>query len=331
MDAICYLKGFNLVAHELAHQWFGDNLTCASWQDIWINEGFASYFEYIALQNLRDQQDADNWMEAAMTRAFAETESIYVPAEDAENVSRVFDYGLTYKKGAILLHMIRHELNDDELFFEVMTEFSQRYTDSVASGDDFRQVLDEVSAMDFSCFFDQWYYGKGYPTFNLTWIQRNDSLILSSEQVTSSPETSLFKMTYDLRVVTDMGEEDFRIFQEANQEEFALPVSGVVEKVLFDPTRKLLARSNVRRDFPDELVYQVRNNPFSEAFTISLPEPSGTYTFALYDLNGVKLAEAGLMNLDTTIDMTGYPDSTYLLVISTSQGVFQEKVVKVSN
>jgi aminopeptidase N len=53
---------FTLVAHELAHMWFGDNITCASWQDIWINEGFASYFEYLALQNLRSQEDADQWM-----------------------------------------------------------------------------------------------------------------------------------------------------------------------------------------------------------------------------------------------------------------------------
>jgi aminopeptidase N len=59
--------GFYLVAHELAHQWFGDYITCGNWQDIWINEGFASYLEYIAAQELRDQEAADGWMANAMS------------------------------------------------------------------------------------------------------------------------------------------------------------------------------------------------------------------------------------------------------------------------
>ncbi|MEX0986567.1 MAG: M1 family metallopeptidase, partial [Bacteroidales bacterium] len=156
---------FTLVAHELAHQWFGDNITCGTWQDIWINEGFASYLEYIALENLYNQDAADGWMENAMSAAFGKTGSVYVPQEEAENVFRVFDYGLSYKKGAVLLHMIRYELNDDALFFDVLKSYTELYSDSVATAVDFREVLELKSGMDFTCFFDQWYYGTGYPNF----------------------------------------------------------------------------------------------------------------------------------------------------------------------
>ena len=70
---------FYLVAHELAHQWFGDHITCGNWQDIWINEGFASYFEYVAAQELLGQEAADSWMAGAMSVAFGETEgSVWV-------------------------------------------------------------------------------------------------------------------------------------------------------------------------------------------------------------------------------------------------------------
>jgi aminopeptidase N len=185
--------GFYLVAHELAHQWFGDHITCGNWQDIWINEGFASYLEYIAAQELRDQEAADGWMANAMSIALGETEgSVYVPAGEVDNTYRLFDYGLTYKKGAILLHMIRYHLNNDELFFAVLRSYLDQYGRGLATGDDFRGILESESQMDFSCFFEQWYYGEGYPRFNVHWSQRSDSLIVRSEQSTTAPAVTPF-------------------------------------------------------------------------------------------------------------------------------------------
>jgi len=158
--------GFYLVAHELAHQWFGDHITCGNWQDIWINEGFASYLEYIAAQELRDQEAADGWMANAMSIALGETEgSVYVPVDEVNNTYRLFDYGLTYKKGAILLHMIRYHLNNDSLFFTVLRTYLDRYGSGLATGDDFRGILESESNMDFSCFFEQCWNLKATWTF----------------------------------------------------------------------------------------------------------------------------------------------------------------------
>ena len=90
---------FYLVAHELGHQWFGDNVTCATWQDIWINEGFASYTEYLAYQNLVSQAYADGWMDSAHDWAMSLPDgSVYIPFDEATSVSRIFSNALSYKK-----------------------------------------------------------------------------------------------------------------------------------------------------------------------------------------------------------------------------------------
>ncbi|RLD24203.1 MAG: hypothetical protein DRI70_08495 [Bacteroidetes bacterium] len=191
---------FYLVAHELAHQWFGDYVMCGNWQDIWINEGFASYMEYIAGQLIRGQETANDWMTNAMSIALTESDgSVYVPEESVSDVNRLFDYGLTYKKGAVLLHMIRYHLNDDALFFNVLKTYLEQFGQGVALGEDFRSVLESVTGTDFSCFFDQWYYGEGFPRFKIQWYQVGDSLWITIEQTSSAPEvTPFFKTPFDL-------------------------------------------------------------------------------------------------------------------------------------
>ncbi len=125
------------MAHELAHQWFGDHVTCGNWQDIWINEGFASYMEFIAAQELLGQDEADEWMNNAMSIALRKTTgSVYVPEEEWRIPTVSLIMGSAYKKGAILLHMIRFILDDDPLFFRVLQDYLGHY--GSGSGPGFR-------------------------------------------------------------------------------------------------------------------------------------------------------------------------------------------------
>ena len=173
------LANFNflLVAHELAHQWFGDYVTCGSWQDIWINEGFASYAEYIACQYLQSQTNADLWMADAQTYVKSETDgSVFVPEAFSTDEERIFDYRLSYKKGAAIIHMIRGELQNDSLFFSILRDYLDRYKNDVATGEDFKEVLEEKSGRDFTAFFNQWFYGEGYPSITVNWKHEQDTL-----------------------------------------------------------------------------------------------------------------------------------------------------------
>ncbi len=321
---------FNLVAHELAHQWFGNSVTCGTWQDIWINEGFASYLEYIALENLISSKAANRWMDYAMNLAFGETESIYVPESEAENVSRVFDYGLSYKKGAVLLHMIRYELNDDALFFEVLKTYSETYRDSIATAVDFREILEEVSETDFTCFFDQWYYGKGYPTFNLVGSIKDDTLYIRSQQESSDTATPLFRMHFDLAVETSEGEQIFRLYQEKNDQVFTIPTTSFVYDIQFDPKKELLARSKSLLNQPDGKEYFMGPNPFEESIIFRFSNHTPGITLKLFDMEGKPIGNHEVLSNPYEMNLSELNDGPYILLINGPWGKRKEKIIKTS-
>ncbi len=233
--------GFGLVSHELGHMWFGDYVTCATWQDIWINEGFASYTEYVALENLQSATDANSWMNTAHTYAFEEpNKSVYIPFTEAFNESRIFNYRLSYKKGAAIIHMIRHEINDDDLFFASLRNYLSEYGDSVATGDDFKTSIEYSTGIDFDLFFDQWYYGKGYPRFDVEYTQVNDTLFMAVNQSTSSTETPVFQLFVDFKVYFSDGDTSLRLYQSNNFETFIIPLSKTVTNIIVDPNNWIL-------------------------------------------------------------------------------------------
>ncbi len=319
---------FTLVAHELAHMWFGDNVTCGTWQDIWINEGFASYFEYLALDALYGKQNASDWMEYAMNTALQENGSVYVPLEDAENEFRVFDYGLSYKKGAVLLHMIRYVLDNDGQFFGVLKSYSEKFTGKHATAAQFREVLDSISGIDFSCFFDQWYYGKGHPVFYLSWTSKNDTLYIQSLQESSSEETPLFRTPFDLEIQTMDGDQRIRLYQDRNEQLFTIPFASYITKIVFDPDKKLLAKGSVisKRAFENKIV--VGPNPFQESLMLSFFQSSDFDTLRVLDMNGKLLLSREIDSNPLQLDLGFLPDGPYLLVVEGELGSYREKIIK---
>jgi aminopeptidase N len=322
---------FGLVAHELAHQWFGDYITCGNWQDIWINEGFASYMEYVAAQYLKDQEAADDWMKNAMSIALSETEgSVYVPEEEVEDVYRLFSYGLSYKKGAILLHMIRFILDDDELFFQVLRTYLDRYQNGLATGSDFRAILEEVSELDFSCFFEQWYYGEGYPVFQLFWEQKGDSLFLRSEQ-TGTASTPLFQVPFELEIRNSNGQSHrVRLLQESDVDEFSLHVNAIVDRIIFDPDDNLLKTATVMQRIPSEQPFRFGPNPVSSKLTIQFPNVALIEEVRITNFSGQEIFIATDAENPLTLDLSTYADGPYLLELTSASETYKERIVKIS-
>ena len=123
--------------------------------------------------------------------------------------------------------MIRFILDDDELFYEVLRTYLSRYQNGLATGADFQAILEEVSDLDFSCFFEQWYYGEGYPVFKLFWEQEGDSLFLSCEQSSASGVTPLFHVPFELDILyANRQKKRVRLIQANSKEEFFVPVDG---------------------------------------------------------------------------------------------------------
>jgi hypothetical protein len=234
----------NLIAHELTHSWFGDNVTCATWSDIWINEGFASYGEYIERQNLISQASANSLMLTYMNYVMTlPGGSVYVPEADIDNWGRIFSTRLTYRKGCALVHMIRYEMQNDSLFFKTLYDFLQQYQDSIATGLDFKSVCENVSGLDFTGFFNQWYFGEGYPTFSVIWSQDEDTVWLNSIQTTSTIITTLFKTPVDFKLSYSGGSQTVRLYQLTNDTTFKIVIPHEVTGITIDPDNWILNQS----------------------------------------------------------------------------------------
>lgn len=324
---------FSLVAHELAHMWFGDLVTCGNWQDIWINEGFASYMEYIAYENLRGQEAADDWMEDAISIALGEKEgSVYVPKEGIEDEYRLFNYGLSYKKGAILLHMIRFILDNDDLFFEVLRTYLTRFQQGSATGADFQDILEEVSEMDFSCFFQQWYYGEGYPVFQLFWEQKGDSLLIWSEQTGTAPQTTLlFQVPFEVDIKFMNGtSRQVRLKQEQALDVYSIPVDGMVERLVFDPDNHLLKTSTVSQKMSEGKPYRLGPNPVTGELSIQFPNLISMVEVRISSFSGQEVLKVTSADNPLILNLSTLADGPYLLELKIGSETYVERLVKLS-
>jgi len=229
---------FGLVAHELGHMWFGDNVTCATWSDIWINEGFATYSNYLAEEYLHGWSNGVSFIVNAQNSAMSSAGgSTYIPIEEIYpgNEYRIFSGRLTYNKGAAIIHTLRHEIQDDDLFFDVLGTFQTNFTDSTATGEDFKNTAEDVTGMDFEQFFDQWYYGEGYPKYQIEYYNSGDTVHISSLQTTSS-STPFFEMLLDYKLFfTDGTDTIIKYNQTANLVNFSVYTGKTVGNMQIDP------------------------------------------------------------------------------------------------
>jgi len=227
---------FYLTCHELAHQWWGNSVTCATWSDIWINEGFASYCEYIADEYLRSLQTAKQHMQYFHNNIMTLTNgSVYIPQAQTNDIWRIFDGRLSYHKGAAILHNLRFEIGNDSLFFETLKTVQNIYKNSTLTGMDFKAVAELITGKNFNDFFDQWYFGEGYPTFDIVYWKQNDTLVMQVNQTTSTTITPLFKMNMDYKIFSPLGDTTIKIYHSTNNETFKIPFNREITGLVIDP------------------------------------------------------------------------------------------------
>jgi len=269
--------GFGLISHELAHQWFGDLVTCASWSDIWLNEGFASYLTGLCYERLLNGYWYPIWKRGELARVSAlDSGSVFVP--DTSTVSRIFNSRLTYSKGAMILHQLRWEMGDSA-FFKALRDYindpSLRFSFSKTS--DLIGYFNRSSGKSWEGYFNDWLYGQGVPLYSVQFQQRGSKVVTRFLQTTSHPSVSLFEQKIKVRWYNESKTDsvDQVIWIRQNDQSFEFLAPFAVATAVIDPDF-----TSIQRTLKVEPVYSdipvVYPNPTRDRFEIAWAPPTST-------------------------------------------------------
>jgi len=273
---VSYSNG--LMAHELAHQWFGDKVTCGSWEDIWLNEGFATYLAGLTEENLGSPDAWHNWKNNQINNVTSQPGgSVWV--DDTTSVGRIFSGRLSYAKGAMLLHMLRWKLGDVD-FFQALNDYldAAGIAYDYARTADLQYFLENASGLDLSGFFDDWFYGQGYPSYVVTAVGDGLDLALIVEQTTSHPSVGFFEMPIPIKVSGEGQDTILRFDHTFSGQSYLVSLPFKAESIEFDPDLWLLSKDNTVHFTPtavnevEGLTISIFPNPTSGMVKVSAPK-----------------------------------------------------------
>lgn len=336
---------FELDAHELGHQWWGDNVTCKSWKDIFVNEGWASYSEYLsdqylpAISGVSAATNMTNAHNNVMSQAGG---SCFFTNADTVNASRIFDSRLTYDKGSALIHMLRYTINNDSTFFNAIRGFQNTYKFNVASVIDFKNYMQTFTSINLTQFFNQWFYGEGYPTFDVKYNQVGTNLLLQSNQTQSFPSSvPLFITDVDYKI-SRVAKADtvIRLNHGVATENYTIALTGSVTSVFVDPANWILNKViGPTKDVNLGTILGVEEqsmatifvgpNPTSDFINIYLYQTEKAF-IEITDLTG-KLITSQAIKTEAQIDISKYSNGIYNVTIKNAQNQILKTTKLVKN
>ncbi len=169
----------DVVAHEIAHQWFGDSVTESTWADLWLSEGFATYFAGLFIEKHESEEAFREYMRDAATRYFAYEKQRNAPIHDTEtqDLMKLLNAN-NYQKGAWVLHMLRERIGE-EAFFKGLRDYYNAHHEANATTEDLRHALEKASGKNLKVFFGRWVYGSGHPRYQVRWGMNRAKTILT--------------------------------------------------------------------------------------------------------------------------------------------------------
>jgi aminopeptidase N len=249
-----------LISHELAHQWFGDLVTCKDWGEIWLNEGFASFAEFVWSEAHfgKDQGDYERWSGA---REWLESKNLWNKPIVRHNFddSSEFD-GNAYGKGALVLHMLRQQLGDDAFYRGIKHYLEVNRGRNVVTAD-FAKAIEEATHTNVDQFFSQWLYGAGAPKFDLSYTYDNEkhqvALAVKQTQETEG-RVGIFRVPIEVEITTAIGSKLYPITVSKPKEIFSFSSDSAPLLVLFDKGGHVLKSAEFHKE-KKEWLYQLKN------------------------------------------------------------------------
>ena len=332
---VSFIGGFSrtLIAHELAHQWFGDKVTCGSWKDIWLNEGFATYLEGMVTENFDGEDLFTNWKQSKVNNITSlPYGSVYLSDADTLSVSRIFSSRLSYNKGAMVLHMLRKKVGETA-FFQGM----QNYLDApelaynFAKVEDYKSAMETASGQDLTEFFNDWLYNEGYPSYEVHWNQIGSQVNIQVLQTQSDPSVSFFEAPVPIRIVGTLGEvEDVLLDNISNGQYFSEAVGFIVDHLEFDPDVDLISKNNTVLLSTDENMLEsaikLYPNPISATLFLSVPEDVEVSEIQVFNTVGQLVFKRS--TYDQSLSFQGLSSGMYFVELNTNRGKVFKKVLK---
>ena len=331
----------NLMVHELGHSWWGNLITCKTFNDIWLNEGFARYCQALWAEHMYGREAYFDFMN---NHAYYGAGTIYV--ENPSSNSQIFSAGLSYNKASWVLHMLRHKVGET-MFFDILKSYASNDSLSynAASTSDFQKVCEDISGLDFEQFFQQWIYGEKYPKYELSWWHEGNGIYnVKIDQVQSY---NFFSMPIDLKFSGSAGPMlvDTTIVIENNNFSQLYEFSGfnfLVENVMLDPENWILKEATysvneIDNILPDRVeVEKAFPNPFNSKVKLSFyinPQFGDTHVNVnIFDLRG-KIVESLIDNefipgYHTTFwNANGKSSGVYFIQLATDNYFDSQKIL----
>jgi aminopeptidase N len=336
-QTMSFMVNFNydLIAHELAHQWFGDKITCGTWKDIWLNEGFATYGNLLCYDFLGTKKQ---WLdvlkktqEDVMSLPFG---SVY--ANDTADVNKLFDYRTTYQKGAMVLHQLRWLIGDSAFFQAIRLYLAdQNLAYNFVKQKTLQTYFESSSNQNLNDYFKDWIYGEGYPNYQIVWQQKGKQFEMRIQQTSSFSQIDTFNVPLPILLKGSKRDTFLRIDIKSLNQVNTLALDFKVKELVFDPQHWLLAKAQILFPKDNNDLISIYPNPFNGSIYISAREIQISY-FEISDLTGRQvlrmdyqnaIEEGGILK----IDLGNLADGIYNLKFGNAESSIHQKIIKLIN
>jgi aminopeptidase N len=339
-----------VIEHETMHQWFGDNVTCGTYRDLFLNEGFARWAESLYPELASSNPDSTR---ISICNQYENGSALYGKGGLGYPLSSIYNYnvdtvdilklyadtgrGMNYEKAAMMINSLRFEINNDSLFFQGLHNYQTAFAGRTAVANDLIDVMENTTGMDFTDFFNQWLFGYGFPTFNINWNQQNGLLAISIAEVASdSTETPLFKTSLQVTIqrinnlTMTEGDTTIRLFVPQSVTGLTIPCSDSVTGFWVDPYQWILnGTGTVTNDTSLPFNTGVQTLAAVSEFKV-YPNPASDYLYIQYTGSDTGPINAALYNtlgqivlsenisLNEPIDLRKLTSGLYMLELNQS-------------
>ncbi|TAG99859.1 MAG: T9SS C-terminal target domain-containing protein [Sphingobacteriales bacterium] len=324
----------DLIAHELAHQWFGNKITCGSWKDIWLNESFATYLSWLVIENLDGRAAFINHKKNKSSKIVNRADgSVYIPDKDSTNDARIFDSRLSYNKGAVVLDMLRFKLGDAK-FFEAIKNYlsDEKLAYKFAKTADLKFHFEAVYGKDLTEFFNDWIFGEGYPSYKISAQNTaNGEVRFVVSQKQSHQSVNFFEAEIPIRVYGENGEVfDTILNNTKNGEVFLVKIPFNIYKFSFDEDYHILSTYNTTNFIQEVLniqptVLTLYPNPVTNILYLDLPQGEFLSNSSIINKIGQTVINTNTLKF---WDVSLLPSGVYFLKIETNIAVKKIKFIK---